>query len=146
MRETFLVAVHIFFIRAGRVLLARRYHTGYEDGNYSVPAGHLEAGEPVTGCAIREVKEEVGVMLHAGSLRMAHVMHRKSDQERIDFFFTVEEWPGDPINCEPDKCDELAWYPLDALPANTIPYIRHALAQVQNGVAFSEFGWEAQRW
>jgi 8-oxo-dGTP diphosphatase len=142
MRETFLVAVHIFFIREGQVLLSRRYHTGYEDGNYSVPAGHLEAGEPVTACARREVREEIGVQLEAKNLRAAHVMHRKSDQERIDFFFVVEDWSGDPVNCEPDKCDEVAWYPLDALPANTIPYVRHALAQVQSGVMFSEFGWQ----
>jgi 8-oxo-dGTP diphosphatase len=140
-RETFLVAVHVFFLREGRVLLSRRYQTGYEDGNYSVPAGHLEVGEPVTGCARREVREEIGLALEPAALRMAHVMHRKSDSERIDFFFVVENWVGEPANCEPDKCDELAWYPLDALPPNTIPYVRHALHMVQHHVPFSEFGW-----
>jgi len=142
MRHTYPVAVHLFFFKNDQVLLLRRFNTGYEDGNYGVPAGHVEAGESATQCAIREAREEAGVELTPEHLDFAHIMHRKSDDERLNFFFVVTQWRGEIINAEPHKCDELAWYPLRTLPHNVIPYVRHALTQVQNRITFSETGWD----
>lgn len=136
------VAVHLFFLRdTDQVLLLRRCNTGYEDGNYSVVAGHVDAGESVTQAAIREAKEEVGVDIHRDALAVVHVMHRKSAEERVDFFVTVRVWSGEISNREPDKCDALVWHNLEMLPNNTIPYIRRALENYQHGVLFDEFGW-----
>lgn len=142
MRTKFLVAVHLFFLREGHILLLRRYNTGYEDGRYSVVAGHLDAGETVTQAAVREASEEVGVTLCPPDIQVVHVMNRKSKDERIDFFVLVGRWDGEVANAEPDKCDHLAWFPLEALPANTIPYVRYAIGQFQQGRYYSEFGWE----
>jgi 8-oxo-dGTP pyrophosphatase MutT (NUDIX family) len=138
--RTFPVAVHVFFLRRGHVLLLRRFNTGYEDGNYSVPAGHLDGGETVVQAAIREVREEVGLTLAPGDVAVVGTMHRKSESERVDFFVVASRWSGEPSNCEPGKCDELRWAPLDALPVNTIPYVRRALENYQNGVWYEEFG------
>ena len=142
MRNKFPVAVHIFFLRDAEILLLRRFNTGYEDGKYSVVAGHVDTGETTTQAAIREVGEEVGVTLEAKNIQIVHVMHRKSEDERIDFFMTVRQWSGEIVNNEPHKCDELAWHPIARLPQNTIPYVRHAIGCFQNGIAYSEFGWE----
>ena len=141
MRNKFPVAVHLFFLRHQQVLLLRRFNTGYEDGNYSVVAGHVDAGETVTQAALREAGEETGVTIAAPDLHIVHVMHRKSADERIDFFVAVRQWAGEISNREPDKCDELAWFPLDALPGNMIPYVRRALENYQKGIYYSEFGW-----
>ena len=146
MRSKFLVAVHLFFLHEGQILLLRRFNTGYEDGNYSVVAGHVEAGETVTQAAIREAGEEVGVALDPQDLQVVHVMNRKSEpgrseSDRIDFFMVVRRWPGEITNTEPHKCDQLAWFPLGSLPQNMVPYVKYAIERYQEGSYYSEFGW-----
>lgn len=140
-RNRYPVAVHLFFDRGDAVLLARRFNTGWRDGEYSVPAGHVEAGETVLAAARREAREEVGVQLDVAEVQVVHVMHRKSDDERVDFFVAVRTWKGDITNAEPDKCDDLRWSAADALPANVIPYVARALACWRAGETYSEFGW-----
>ena len=136
-------AVHLILRRDSDVLLLRRFNTGYEDGNYSLPAGHLDGGETATAAMIREAREEVGVTISPADLRMAHVMHRNTpgSAERVDFFLAAARWHGTPGIREPDKCDEVAWFPLAALPVNVVPYVRSALECYGRDVSFSEFGW-----
>lgn len=141
MRATFPVAVHIFLMQEEQVLLLRRYHTGYEDGKYSVVAGHLEAGETVTQAAQREALEEVGIHIQPRDLRVVGVMQRKSNDERVDFFFECRQWQGEISNREPDKCDQLAWFSPGALPENVIPYVRRAIDNARRGTFFEEYGW-----
>lgn len=141
MHSKYPVAVHIFFLRENEVLLARRHQTGYEDGNYSVVAGHLEAGETLTQAAIREANEEAGVILRPQDLEMAGVMHRRAGDERVDFFMVARTWEGSISNREPEKCSELGWFSLEALPANLIPYVRQALSNYFEGKWFQEYGW-----
>ena len=141
MRSSFPVAVHLFFLKEDKILLLRRFNTGYEDGNYSVVAGHVDAGETVTQAAVREAQEEAGVVLQPGDLQVVHIMNRKSNDERVDFFIVVEAWEGEIQNKEPEKCDDLAWFSLDSLPANMIPYVKFAIENYQRGILYSEFGW-----
>jgi ADP-ribose pyrophosphatase YjhB (NUDIX family) len=127
-------------------LLLRRLNTGYEDGNYSIVAGHVDLGETFTQCIIREAKEETGIELKPENLKVVHVMHRNSKSneynERIDVFFIAEKWNGEIINKEPHKCDDLSWFDLDNIPENTIPYIKQILNKIKNKEFYSEFGWE----
>lgn len=140
-RFKLLGAVHLFLLREGQVLLLRRAHTGYEDGNYSVPAGHLDGGEEVTAATTREAYEEAGIRIDPADLQVVGVMHRRSNDERVDFFLTATRWTGEIANMEPHKCDELAWFDLDRLPGNVIPYVRRALENYRRGVWFDSFGW-----
>ena len=141
MRNQYPVAVHLFFLYETQILLLRRFNTGYQDGKFSVVAGHVDAGETVTQAAMREAKEEVGVSLKSEDLEVVHVMNRKSDDERIDFFMTIKRWTGSIHNCEPEKCDQLTWYPIAELPENMIPYVRHGIERYQKGIYYSEYGW-----
>ncbi len=135
-------AVHLFLIHHNSILLLRRFQTGYEDGNYSVPAGHVDGNETIIAAIIREAKEETGITLIEKDLQFTHCMHRKNgERETVDFFFTSSTWTGDPKNMEENKCDDLSWFPLDQLPSNIIPYIQSALTHHQHHTPFSEFGW-----
>jgi len=141
-RLRFPVTVHLLFIRDSKILIARRRNTGYRDGEYSIPAGHLDGGETVLAAAAREALEEVGVELDASNLEFAGVMHRLEDDERVDFFLRVRSWSGEPFNNEPEKCDDLRWVDLTGLPQNMVPYVRRALANHMQGLPFDEFGWD----
>ena len=134
-------AVHLFLLRGDEVLLLRRYNTGYEDGKYSVVAGHLDGGERVETAAVREAREEVGIEINPADVQVVGVMHRLSDDERIDWFVAVRAWRGEIANREPDKCDELRWARLDDLPGNVIPYVRRALENFRQGRWYDSFGW-----
>lgn len=141
-RHQVIPAVHLFLIRDNQVLLLRRFNTGYEDGNYSVPAGHIDSGEHAVQSMIREAKEEINLDLEESQLEMSHVMNRLNNgEERIDFFFVVNDWQGEPIINEQDKCDQLRWSPIDDLPKNTIPYIQLALENINTNKVYSHLGY-----
>jgi ADP-ribose pyrophosphatase YjhB (NUDIX family) len=137
------IAVHTFLISADSVLLLRRFNTGFEDGNYGLVGGHLEGGESVTQAAIRECREEVGVEIDQAHLRVVGVAHYDSPTgEGIDFFLTATRWTGEPRNLEPDFCDELRWCRVNALPENTVPFVRRAVEHhLQARHWFDELGW-----
>ena len=141
MRSKFPVTVHLFFFRENQVLLLRRFNTGFRDGEYSVPAGHLDGGETVVAAAAREAQEEIGVRIEADDIVFSSVMHRLEGDERVDFFVNIHKWQGEPFNAEPEKCDDLCWVNVDQLPANTVPYVRQALHNHLNRIQFDEYGW-----
>jgi 8-oxo-dGTP diphosphatase len=141
MRARFPTTVHLFFFRGNQILMIRRFNTGYADGQFSVPAGHLDGGETVIAAARREALEEVGVHIDPQEIEFSSVMHRLDGEERVDFFLKIHKWAGEPVNAEPDKCDELRWVSVNDLPANTIPYIRQALHNHAQATRFDEFGW-----
>ena len=138
------VAVHTFLLRSDSVLLLRRRNTGFADGKYGLVGGHVEGGEPITQAAIRECREEVGIEIDAGDLTVIGVTHYNSPAgEGIDFFLRATRWRGEPRNVEPDFCDDLRWWRLDALPENTIPFVRRAAEHhLAADVWFDELGWE----
>jgi 8-oxo-dGTP diphosphatase len=141
MRTRFPVTVHLFFFRENQILLLRRFNTGFRDGEYSVPAGHLDGGETVIAAAAREAEEEIGVRIEAQDTVFSSVMHRLDGEERVDFFVHIHKWQGEPFNAEPEKCDDLLWAEMDQLPANTVPYVRQALKNHWNEIKFDEYGW-----
>jgi 8-oxo-dGTP diphosphatase len=138
-------AVYLLLVRDNKILLLRRYNTGWSDGLYSLAAGHIDGQEPLTLAMCREAKEEAGITVNPKDLAFVHVMHRidrlGDKKEYLDFFFTASNWEGEPYNAEPEKCDDIQWFELDNLPENILPYIRQVIEDFKNGVYFSETGW-----
>lgn len=121
-------------------MLQKRQNTGYMDGYYSVVAGHLEGDETVLQAMIREAKEEAAITLHPNDLDLVGVMHRRSGQERIDFFITSSEYQGEIKIMEPHKCSDMRWFEINKLPENLIPYVEKAINNYFDGQWFDNTG------
>ena len=138
------IAVYLILMKDEKVLLLRRCNTSYQDGNYSLIAGHLDGEETAKQGIIREAKEEANITLHPENLQVAHVMHRLSaDREYIHIYLTAKRWDGEIKNLEPEKCDDLQWFSFSALPSNIVPEVKTALENVRDGKFYGEFGWQA---
>lgn len=136
-------AVYLLLRRGSEVLLLRRANTGYQDGKYSVIAGHLDGDELATAGIVREAKEEAGITVNPKDLKLVHTCHRLTrnqiGQERLDLFFEVDKWQGEVTNTEPEKCDDLSWFSVHNLPENMLPLVRNVINDVKRGVGFSEY-------
>ncbi|WP_228059029.1 NUDIX domain-containing protein [Nostoc sp. LEGE 06077] len=72
---------YLILIKDEKILLIRRFNTGYEDGNYSVVAGLVDGNETFVQAVVREAKEEVGIDLNIQDLEVVHIIHRKDSGE-----------------------------------------------------------------
>ena len=134
-------AIYVVFPRgegaAVEVLLQLRQGTGYMDGFWATAAaGHVEEGESVFAAAAREAREELGVK----EVRLAPLcaMHRVQPggdavDQRVDYFFSAGSWVGEPTIVEPDKCADLRWFRLDALPDPVVPHELEVLEALRAG-------------
>lgn len=139
------IAVYLLLEREGKVMLIRRYNTGWHDGDYSLPAGHVESGESAIQSLIRESKEEVGVVIERADLELVHVIHRNKTEdnaEYIDLYFKAEKWGG--YIRKGVSCDKIEWFDLDNLPNNIIPVVRYVLEQISENNIYSDRGWSKE--
>ncbi|WP_068612797.1 NUDIX hydrolase [Paenibacillus tuaregi] len=138
-------AVLLLFYRneGTEVLLLKRAGTGYADGQWSVVAGRMDGGEEVKVAAVREAKEEAGVVIDPSGIEVVGVMHRRNgSSEWVDFYLKVHAWEGEIMNCEPHKCEDLRWFNIHELPVDTIPYVAEAVRRDHSSMWFVSEGWE----
>ncbi len=141
LRHHAIPAAYVLVRTGPRILLSRRFNTGYMDGLYQLPSGHVDPGEMPSETAVRELKEEVGLTASVSALEFVHAAYREKHNDtgdRLDVFFSLREWTGEVANPEPHKCGGWEWHDLDRLPADTIPYLRTILTAIAAGRRFSE--------
>ncbi|MEV0401835.1 NUDIX domain-containing protein [Actinoallomurus sp. NPDC050550] len=138
-----IIDVHVILERGDEILLLERQGTGYGDGMFHLPSGHLEQGESVADGAVREVREEVGVRVDPADLRLAAVVHHchRPDLARVGMFFATARWEGEPYNAEPHKCGKLLWCDPAVLPSNTIGYPAAGINAYLTGTPLALHGW-----
>lgn len=103
-------------LKAGRleILLIKQF--AHKD-RWGIPKGHVHEGETLEQCALREVREEAGVVVNLGArLPDAHINYKGEDK-------TVVSWLAKPVgNDEPrhdDPDSEVAdarWFDVAQLP------------------------------
>ena len=119
------------------ILLLKRQGTGYYDGYYDLPGGHLEANEDIFDGMIREAKEEIGITIKREDMKILHIYH-KYKRGMLKFVFKVCKYEGIPINNELDKCEKIEWIDLENLPENIVPSIKIELDNIKNAVYYSK--------
>lgn len=142
-RTLLVAAAYVALMREGpggrdEVLLLLRDGTGYMDGYWAMPAGHVDPGESMHEAAVREAAEEAGVLVDAGDLTPVTVLHRFERggppvEQRVDAFFTARRWSGVPALQEAEKAAAMGWFPVDELPEPVVPHERLVLDALARG-------------
>ncbi len=104
------VAVGVVATSHGRVLLTRRNHEP-KLGEWSFPAGFVDAGENVVAAAAREALEETGVAVQVG--RLLGVFQEPGSRV---VFLAFAATAGDEQPVCGDECLDVRYFPPDELP------------------------------
>ena len=102
-----LVAACALVDRDKRVLLARRPPGKAMAGLWEFPGGKVEPGERPEDCLIREMHEELGVVIrHPCLAPFAFASHAYPDFHLLMPLWVCRRWEGEP---QPREGQELAW-------------------------------------
>lgn len=129
-------AVFLILERKGKYLFLQRKNTGYRDGFYSLPSGHVDVGEMPTEAMVREAKEEIGIECKEEDLVCVHALFERDNY--ADYYFTLCSYEGEPENKEPEKCGEVRWATLSELQGKVVEKVAQALSEHEKGSVFSQ--------
>ena len=117
------------------VLLALRKNTGFNDGEYELPGGHVDSGEDLFDAMIREAKEELNIEIKREDLKIEHMLHHYKG-DRINFVFSTKKYKGKLSIGEPDKCEKLEWFDFENLPENMYKKAKKVVQEINDGIFY----------
>lgn len=110
------VGLAVVVERGGQVLLLKR--TGsHGEGTWAPPGGHVEFGESLEECAVRETLEETGVVI--GDVEFVAITNDLFPSEQKHYLTVWVEatyLSGQASVTDPDKVAQVSWVSWDALP------------------------------
>lgn len=118
---------------SNRVLLVHRSKTrAWAPNRWDAPGGHVEPGESDRDAIVRELNEELGIIVARDD---ADVIARLSGSHFDVRVFKVSSWLGVPVNRATEEHDDLGWFDvgqvadLDLADADLAKVIMGALPQ-----------------
>lgn len=110
------VGVAVIIIRDGCVLLGERIGA-HGAHTWATPGGHLEWGESIEDCAIRETFEETGLTVSGlKKVSFTNDVFSTEDKHYVTLFLQASEVAGEAAVKEPNKCKQWRWFEFDKLP------------------------------
>lgn len=118
----------VYLIKDNKMLFLVRQKKGdntHQQGIYLPIGGHVEIGESIEDCAIREVEEESGIKIKSLDLKGVTLIRGQATGEHdwINFVFTSSDFTGEPVDGDEghfewvdlDKIDDRNLYPGDKI-------------------------------
>ena len=136
--EVPLVGVGAIIIEDARVVLVKRGHPPLQD-EWSIPGGVLEVGELVREAAIREAREETGLIVEPGELLGVYDRILRNPEKRVQYHYVLIDFLCRRVAgnlAAGSDAGEVLWFPREELPAlklaeDTIDVIGKGFAEVE---------------
>jgi 8-oxo-dGTP diphosphatase len=113
-----LVGVGSIIIENNRVLLVKRAHPPIQ-GQWSIPGGVLELGEFIRDAAVREVREETGLIVGQGDLIGVYDRILSDAEKRVQYHYVLVDFlchvVGGELQASTDAA-EVRWFTREELP------------------------------
>jgi 8-oxo-dGTP diphosphatase len=136
--EVPLIGVGAIIIENARVVLVKRAHPPLQ-AQWSIPGGVLEVGELVREAAVREAREETGLIVEAVELLGVYDRVLRDPQQRVQYHYVLIDFlcrriAGD-LAAASDAA-EVRWFTHEELPAmklaeDTVDVIKKGFAKIR---------------
>jgi ADP-ribose pyrophosphatase YjhB (NUDIX family) len=113
------VGIGAIIIEGDRVVLVKRAHPPIQ-GQWSIPGGVLEVGELVRNAAVREAREETGLIVEPGDLLGVYDRVLRHSDGRVQYHYVLVDFLCRPVGGElraASDAAEVRWFTRDELPA-----------------------------
>lgn len=129
------IGIGVLLFKGESLLLGKRNMT-HGSQSWGPPGGHLEFGESFEECAIREVKEETGLIISCP--KFTAITNDIFDEENKHYvsIFLNARYPNEQQiqNLEPDKVIAWDWIAINRLPDNLFLPLKNLLEE--KGIQF----------
>ena len=105
--------------QAGEILLQRRPEGRQMAGLWEFPGGKVDSGESPESALVRELEEELGVVVEPGNLHpLAFASEPLGDRNLLLLLYICRTWQGDP---KPLESPEIRWLRPEDMSALPMP-------------------------
>ncbi len=129
------VGIGIMILKDGKVLLAKRKGS-HGEGEYAFPGGHLEYMESFEDCALREIKEECGIIVKNIRFQLLANVIAYAPKHYVHIGLLADWESGEPEVLEPEKSESWGWYDLDKIPKPIFKASLTTIASYKTGVNY----------
>lgn len=121
------IGVSMIILRDGKVLMQKRSNV-HGAGTWCTPGGHLEPGESLEQCGLREAMEETGVRVEDVRFRaITNDIFPEDGKHYVTVWLEADHREGEGKVKAEYEMSEVGWYGWDELPSPLFLPLRNLL-------------------